>query len=234
MNAATQEDQMDQLKSFGKKYGSSLVIVVLVALIAFFGWNYWHKKQQVESENETARVQQLMDQAQSITPTDQPALTRLMTLSDEVVKQAPESVQAIQAQLILAKVFFDRNDYSAAEKELKKAQSVKIKDDGLVALVNLHLSYAQIANKSYDDALKTLDLIKLSSFKATVDEARGDIYVAKSDTLNARAAYESAWKAAVERKQQPQILQIKLESMGVLVDDPNIETPILKTQVDES
>ncbi|MBF7687812.1 YfgM family protein [Acinetobacter rathckeae] len=234
MSALTEEEQLDKFKSLGKKYGSSVVTAILVALIAFFAWNYWQKNNQVDSQNETARVQQLMDQAQVAPLSDKTALTNLMRLSDEIVKKDPNSVQAIQAQLILAKIFADRNDYVAAEKELQKAQTVKIKDEGLMALVNLHLAYAQIANKKYDDALKTLDLVKLDSFKGTVDEARGDIYVYKNDTPNAKIAYESAWKAAVARKQQPQILQIKLESVGVLVDDPHIETPILKTQVDES
>ncbi|MFX9696069.1 hypothetical protein ABTP07_19305, partial [Acinetobacter baumannii] len=47
-------------------------------------------------------------------------------------------------------------------------------------------------------------------------------------------AYQSAWDVLLERKQERQILQIKLESVGVLVDDPEIERPILDTQVDES
>jgi hypothetical protein len=38
----------------------------------------------------------------------------------------------------------------------------------------------------------------------------------------------------VERKEERQILQIKLESVGVLVDDPEIERPILETQVEET
>ncbi len=38
----------------------------------------------------------------------------------------------------------------------------------------------------------------------------------------------------LERKQERQILQIKLESVGVLVEDPQIERPILETQVEES
>lgn len=59
-------------------------------------------------------------------------------------------------------------------------------------------------------------------------------YVAKNDVAQARKAYQSAWDAIVARKQERQILQIKLESVGVLVNDPDIERPILKTQVDES
>ena len=72
------------------------------------------------------------------------------------------------------------------------------------------------------------------AFKATVEEARGDVYVAKNDTENAKKAYQSAWDTLVERKQERQILQIKLESVGVLVDDPDLERPILQSQVDES
>ncbi|GAB3049395.1 tetratricopeptide repeat protein [Acinetobacter apis] len=234
MSALTEDDQLDRAKSLARKYGSTVVTGVLVLLIAFFGWNYWNKKQNVEAQNETARVQQLMDQAQALTPTsDKMALNRLITAADDIVKKDPNAVQAIQAQFIVSKAYFDRGDYASAARELKKVQTSTLKDAGMIALVNLHLAYAQIAEKKYDDALKTLDLIQLSSFKATVNEVRGDIYVAKNDTVNARKSYEAAWAAAVARKQQPQVLQIKLESVGVLVEDPNIESPILKT-VDES
>ena len=60
------------------------------------------------------------------------------------------------------------------------------------------------------------------------------MYVAKNDIENAKKSYQSAWDALVERQQERQILQIKLESVGVLVDDPEVERPILETQVDES
>ena len=42
------------------------------------------------------------------------------------------------------------------------------------------------------------------------------------------------WDDLAKRKQERQILQIKLESVGVLVDDPEIERPIIDTQVDKS
>jgi predicted negative regulator of RcsB-dependent stress response len=72
------------------------------------------------------------------------------------------------------------------------------------------------------------------SFKATADELRGDIYVAKKDNESARKAYQSAWDDLIKRKQERQLLQIKLESVGVLVDDPEIDSPIVDTKVDES
>ena len=81
---------------------------------------------------------------------------------------------------------------------------------------------------------RTLAVVTDPAFKATADEARGDVYVAKNDIENAKKSYMSAWETLIERKQERQILQIKLESVGVLVDDPEVERPILETQVDES
>jgi len=79
-----------------------------------------------------------------------------------------------------------------------------------------------------------LALVTDPAFKATAEEARGDIYVAKKDIASAKKAYQSAWDDLAKRKQERQILQIKLESVGVLVDDPEIERPIIDTQVDKS
>jgi predicted negative regulator of RcsB-dependent stress response len=134
----------------------------------------------------------------------------------------------------MAKLAYDKADYAHAERALKKVENSKLEDAGLVQLVKLRLAYAQLAQKKYDDALKTLAAVTDPAFKATADEALGDVYVAKNDIENAKKSYQSAWDALVERQQERQILQIKLESVGVLVDDPDVERPILETQVDES
>ncbi|HQZ59299.1 MAG TPA: tetratricopeptide repeat protein, partial [Acinetobacter sp.] len=51
------EEQLDQIKSFAKKYGSAMVSGILIALIAFFGWEYWQQKNLAEAQNRTAKVQ---------------------------------------------------------------------------------------------------------------------------------------------------------------------------------
>lgn len=229
MSALSDEAQLDSLKSFAKKYGSAIVSGILIALIAFFGWEYWQKKTLAESQMQTAKVQQLMDDSQTATGD---AFTQLSATADKIVKEAPDSPQAIQTQLLMAKLAYDKADYANAEKALKKVENSKVDDAGLIQLVKLRLAYAQLAQKKYDEALKTLEAIKEPAFTATADEARGDIYVAKNDIENAKKVYQSAWDALVERQEERQILQIKLESVGVLVDDPEIERPIIDTQVE--
>ncbi len=233
MSALSDAEQLDNLKSFTKKYGSAMVSGVLIALIAFFCWEYWQKKNLAEGQKQTAKVQQLMDQANAAAA-DKNALNQLAVSADKIVKDTPDSAQAIQTQFILAKAAYDQGDYAHAEKALKRVENSKLDDAGLLQIVKLRLAYAQLAQNKYDDALKTLAGVTDPAFKATAEEARGDVYVAKNDIAAAKKAYQNAWDALLERKQERQILQIKLESVGVLVEDPDIERPVLKTQMDES
>ena len=145
MSAMTDDEQLESLKSFTKKYGSSIIIGILVALIAFFGWEYWQKKNLAESQMQTAKVQQLMDEAQAA---DDDAFAKLSETADKIVKEAPDSAQAIQTQLVMAKLAYDKQDYAAAEKALQKVENSKVDDKGLVQVVKLRLAYAQLAQKN--------------------------------------------------------------------------------------
>ena len=233
MSAMTDEEQLDGLKSFFKKYGSAMFSGVLIALIAFFGWEYWQKKTLAENQIATAKVQQLMDDAKAAKG-DAKAFAMLAASADKIVKDNPDSVQAVQAQIVMARLAYDKNDYATAERELKKVENSKLKDAGLLQIVKINLADSQLAQKKFDEALKTLSAVTDPAFKASAEELKGDIYFAKSDIENAKKSYQAAWNAVLERKQERQILQIKLESVGVLVDDPELERPVLETQVDGS
>ncbi len=232
MSAMSDEEQLNGLKSFFKKYGSSMISAVLIALIAFFGWEYWQKKTIVEDQIQTAKIQLFMDDA-NLAKTDPKAATALAVSAEKMVKEDPDSIHAVQAQFVMAKLAYDQQDYVKAERELKKIENTQLKDEGIKHIIKIRLADSQLAQKKYDEALKTLSTLTLPAFKTTVEEARGDIYVAKNDIENAKKAYQSAWKSLIESKQERQILQIKLESVGVLVDDLELERPIIEVQMDE-
>ena len=174
MSAMSDEEQLDSAKSFLKKYGSAMITGVLIALIAFFGWEYWQKKALAEDQIETAKVQLLVDEAQAAEA--DPKVAAVLTASAEkIVKENPDSVHALQAQLVMAKFAYDQKDYARAERELKKVENTKLDDEGLKHIVKIRLADSQLAQKKYDEALKTLSTTTLPAFKTTVEEARGDI-----------------------------------------------------------
>jgi len=226
MSAMTDQEQLDSMKSFLQKYGSAMVTGVLIALIAFFGWQYWQKKTLAENQNATAKVQQLMDDEKAANG-DAKITAALVASADKMVKENPDSVQAIQAQIVMAKLAYDKNDYALAERELKKVENSNLKDAGLLQVVKLKLADAQLAQKKYDEALKTLSTVDEAAFKATSEELKGDIYVAKNDIENAKKAYQAAWNSVLERKQERQILQTQS-------DESVTEHPAMQARVDKS
>ena len=48
------------------------------------------------------------------------AFSQLSTAADSIMKASPDSPQAVQAQLVMAKLAYDKADYAGAEKALKK------------------------------------------------------------------------------------------------------------------
>lgn len=232
MSTLNDDEQVESLKSFAKKYGSPILTGILIALIAFFGWQYWQKKTLIENQNRTAEFQTLAEQSRTVQ--DDEAYKKFVADVDKLVKAHPESVQAVQAELLLAKQAVERNDYVAAEKALLRVENTSIKDDGLKQLLWLRLAYVQTELKKFDAALKTLDNVKDPSFLATAQEARGDVWVAEGKLDQAKIEYQKAWDGLLARDQERKILQLKLESVGVLVENPNVDGPLVQIQTDES
>ena len=225
MVAMTDDEQKEELKSFAKRYGSPIVTGVLLAVTAALGWNWWDKNQSVTSANATVQYQNVLNQAEKAT-TDQAAFKALKANADKIVAEYPDTVQALQAQLLVAQLAFDQQDFATANTVLTQATNSKIKDEGLKAIASLRLAYTQVEQNKLDDALKTLDSIKIAEFTPSVQEARGDVLVLKQDVEGAKKAYQQAWDALVKREQPRELLQMKLQNLGVVVEEPQIETPI--------
>lgn len=100
-----------------------------------------------EDQTNTAKVQQLMDEARAAEGDDK-AFQNLSTTADKIVKEAPDSVQAIQTQFLMAKLAYDQGDYAGAEKALKKVENSKVDDAGLMQVLKLRLAYAQLAQRN--------------------------------------------------------------------------------------
>lgn len=228
----TPQEQQEQLTSFSKKYGLSIAAGVVFALSGFFGWQYYQQNNQIKAYNHTVQLQNLMNLA-TIVNTDPSAYNKIMTEGAKLVADDPNSAQAVQAQLLMAKLAFDKQDYATANKILTAAQSSKLDDEGLLSIVKLHLAYTQVAQKQLDAALKTLDNIKIEAFIPSVSEAKGDIYVLMNKNEEAKKAYQTAWDALLKRNQPRELLQIKLANLGVVVEMPTIESPINVSNQDE-
>ncbi|RYZ87701.1 MAG: tetratricopeptide repeat protein, partial [Moraxellaceae bacterium] len=227
------EDQVDRFKGFLKSYGNAVISGILIALIAFFGWQYWQKKQATERFNLATHYQQVVDSSKRLaaTPDNQAFRTQYFSQADALVKSSPDSAHAMQTRFLSAKIAATKDDYATAEKQLLAATKSNVKDEGLKQLAWLRLATMQLAQGKNDAALASLKQVTDPAFSASANETRGDILVQKNDIAGAKAAYQAAWKAVSLRQEPRQLLQVKLESLGVEVPELKIEGPIRQAPV---
>jgi predicted negative regulator of RcsB-dependent stress response len=222
------EEQIDRFKGFLKTYGNAIVIGILLALIIFFGWQYWQKKQAVERFNLATQYQQVVDSSKRLAaaPDNQPARTQYFSQADALVKTNPDSAHALQTHFLSAKIAAGKGDYATAEKQLLVATKSNVKDEGLKQLAWLRLAYMQMAQGKHDAALASLKQVTDAAFLPSANEAKGDVLVQKNDLAGAKTAYQAAWDALAKREEPRQLLQVKLESLGVQVPELKIDGPI--------
>lgn len=215
----TDEEQVERLKRLTKTYGGSALTGILLALIAYFGWSYWHKSQQANSFVLANDYQTVLDASQklnseTVAPADK---TKFLSGASALVKSHPDTAYAYQTLLLEAKVAADREDYAAAEKALTQAVAQKIEDQGLIQLAYLRLSRVQAQLGKTDAALASLGKVSDAAFAPSMNEQKGDVLLQKNDIKGAQQAYQAAWDVLAKRQEPSQLLKVKMESVGMTV-----------------
>lgn len=225
----TDEDQVERLKRWAKTYGGAVVTGLLVALIAYFGWSYWHKSQQAAQSVVAAEYQQLQDAytATEQAPEDAALKTEFLSSADRLVKANPDTAYAFHSLLLQARAAMDREDYPAATQALQKAVTQNIEDTGLMQLAQLRLARVQVQQEQLDAALATLAKVTDPAFVPSAQELKGDILFQKDQLEPAKTAYQAAWDALVKREEPRELLRIKMQAIGMTADEIEIASALI-------
>ncbi|MAO12873.1 MULTISPECIES: YfgM family protein [Marinobacter] len=209
----TEEEQIQAIKDWWKKNGSSLLIGIGAALAIVFGWQAWqnHQAQQrAEAANQFATLlNAFADES------DENASETVAFVAESLRNDYGKSAYAIYGNLVLARqqMMVDGNAEAAID-SLNWALDKAADYPALSLVVRNRLARAQFAAERYDDALATLDgAANADAFAGVFSELRGDILLAQGDTDGARDAYITAR----EQNQQGRsgILELKLSDLGV-------------------
>ncbi|MCK0165311.1 tetratricopeptide repeat protein [Marinobacter sp. S6332] len=212
----TEEEQVQAIKDWWKKNGSSLLIGIGAALAIVFGWQAWqnHQDQQrAEAANQFASLlNAFSNQA------DETAGETVAFVANTLREDYTDSAYAVYGNLILARQqLVEDNDAEAAIGSLQWALEKAGEHKALSLVVRNRLARAQFSAERYDDALATIDsagsIDNTGAFAAIFSELRGDILLVQGDKKGAREAY----LAAREQSQQGRsgILELKLSDLGV-------------------
>lgn len=212
----TEEEQVQAIKDWWKRNGSSLLIGIGAALAIVFGWQAWqsHQEQQrAEAANQFASLlNAFSNQA------DETAGETVAFVANTLREDYTDSAYAVYGNLILARQqLVEDNNAEAAIDSLQWALEKAGDHKALAMVVRNRLARAQFSAERYDDALASIDsagnLKDAGAFAAIFSELRGDILLAQGDQKGARKAY----LAAREQGQQGRsgLLELKLSDLGV-------------------
>lgn len=203
-----EQEQLDQLKHFWSRYGNlitGLLVVVLLAVVAWNGYHYWQRSQASQSAA-------LFDEMSKSVATGDTALAQ-RSFSD-MKERHPSATYTQQAALAVARQAMDKGDTDAAKSALQWVVD-KSDDQGYTAIARLRLANMYFDAKDYAQALTLLDGVADEAFAALVADRKGDIFAVQDKRSEAKAAYLLAYQKLEERAQYRRVVQVKLNALGV-------------------
>jgi predicted negative regulator of RcsB-dependent stress response len=211
-----EQEQLDQLKHFWKQYGNLITWALIVVLGAFAGWNLYQRWQQSQASQAAA----LFDEVERVVKAgDVPKIDRAFA---DMKDKFAGTTYAQQAGLMVAKAYFEAAKVDEAKAALTWVAD-KSSDEGYQAIAHLRLAGVFVETKAYDDALKQLNGTFPTEFTALVADRKGDIFALQGKKPEAKAEYEKAYKAFDARADYRQLVEFKLNTLGV---NPRSDAPV--------
>ena len=209
----TEEEQVEAIKNWFAKNGTSLVAGIVLALGSVFGYQAWEKSVRDQGEKASGMYENLTA-AVSVGPfetlSDESRSTAVF-IANQLKAEYPDSTYAHFAAMQLAKLEVEAGALDSAATELQLVLDQKV-DDSLAVLVRLRLAQVKLGQGEYEAALALLDQSNIDGYASAYAELRGDVYYAMDRLDDARQAYQAAVALLKEGTTKP-MLSMKLEDL---------------------
>jgi len=185
----SEEEQLEQLRSFWKTWGLWLVAAVVLTIGGYGGWVWYGDYSRTQEEAAGALYQNWLDAGED----KDKAAAALKSIEVEaggssyhafvLLKQAADAVQAGKLE--------------DAEQALRQIVD-KSEEPLLRSLASIRLAAVLQGLDKGGEALKLLDRVTGAGFKAAALEMKGDIHMARDEPADAHKAYKVALDALKE------------------------------------
>ncbi|MBV8802600.1 MAG: tetratricopeptide repeat protein [Gammaproteobacteria bacterium] len=202
----TEQEQIQQLKSWVKQYGLTVVFGILIAVLITSGWQYWQNYRYKILTHASAVYDEML------TMRAQNNAHETVVQANKLITHYPKTPYAVMAALVLSRNAVIDKNYPEAIKQLNWAKDHS-KNNSIQEVARIRIARILIAEKQYNEALTTLDTLNDENYLGMVDEVRGDIYMAKQDNVSASKFYQLALKEIPNADISRPILQMKLANV---------------------
>jgi predicted negative regulator of RcsB-dependent stress response len=203
-----EQEQLDQLKAFWKRWGNLITWTVTAVLAAFAAWQGWNWYQRDQAAKASAMYEEF-DRALAAQD-----LNKARGAAADLKARYAGTGYAAQAGLQVAKLQLDKGKADDARQSLAWVVEHG-SEEAYRDLARLRLAGLQLDAKAYDEATKTLDAIKSAEFAGLVADRRGDALLLQDKRDAAKAEYQKALAALPKEQDYRRIVEAKLATLGV-------------------
>lgn len=212
-----EQEQLDQLKTFWKRYGNPITWLLIVVLGGYAAWNGWNWYQRDQASKASAMFDQL-DKAAQAGDVDQAG-----RVFADLKQRYAGTAFTQQAGLATAKLQVEKGKIDAALESLNWV-GANATETEYRTIAKLRAAGLLLDQKKHDEALKQLDGAGAPPFAALVADRRGDVLLAQGKSDEAKAAYAKAWQSMAPTVDYRRLIDAKLTALGAA---PSASAPVV-------
>lgn len=185
MSYMTEEEQLESIKKWWKRYGNIVTVALSLVLFAIAGYRYlsWHQDK-VTQQASVAYEQMMM----ALSNHNNKAVR---AYANELITDHSSSVYADVAHMTLAKIYITKNKLDDAKNELRRvADNSKMRS--LKQIAKIRIARILASQKSYTNALNELTNVVDVTYLPVINELKGDVYGAMGKYEEAMNSYKQA------------------------------------------
>ncbi len=202
----TEQEQIQQLKTWVKQYGPTIILGIVIALILSTGWRYWQNYQNkilIHASNVYDEMLTLRAQNNEEGATVQ---------AKKLLAHYRKTPYADMASLLLARNAVLKKDYPEAIQQLDQVMNHS-KNASIREIARIRTARILLTQQKADEALALLNKMDDKNYLGLVDEVRGDAYLVKKDPDAARKAYQLALQELPNDEVTRPILEMKYANL---------------------
>jgi predicted negative regulator of RcsB-dependent stress response len=202
------KDQVQMIKDWWKKYGTTILTAIVVFLAANFSVQYWHKYTAQKKEQASILYTQMINAYAENKPSE------FKLFAQNLMQNYESSSYASFAAMMLAKEAVGNNKLDEALSDLQWVKK-NAKSSTLRQLAETRAARILLAENKPVQALETLhNGNQKQAFAPIVNEVKGDALLLQNNEKEAAKAYAAAMNNPATKETSSPLLQMKAEQLG--------------------
>lgn len=214
MDYETEEQQVEALKRWWKENGKLVITGLVLGVSLVVGVRYYNQYSQERAESASLLFDQLISN-QTDSKQD------IKAIDDRILAEYASTAYATLSALVVAKKMVTDGDLAGAQQKLQWVLD-NTSNVELQHIARLRLMRVLNSMNEYDQALALANVDYPSSFAALYEELKGDAYLAKGETNQARIAFDKAiLNAGVQANRWLKLKRDDLGEIDLDLDEPS-------------